>query len=222
MKTFLLTFTAMLGTLFFIGCRAEQKQELLSQQSCQSCSISPSSVQAEGVITIFKDDGSKFFTSQTHLICLCDNSILIKTTTADGEAIFKLDANGNFNYSGISLPANSPLNIFDKQIAGLILEMLIAAKSDHTIINSDPVNIYGQWYHKTSTQKNGYAFYENLDTNRLDLIISKDYFAKGYDYKNSSALTAVFPATIEISSVGKNNSPGVKVLKIEYTDIMAH
>ena len=220
MKTFLLTFTASLITLFFIGCRAEQKQEFLPQQDCPSCSVLPARVQAECVMTIFEDDGSKFLTNQTHLICLCDKSISIKTTKADGDAIFMLDANGDFSYSGASLPKNSPLNIFDEQIAELIIQMLTAAKTDYAIVNSDPINIYGQWYYQIADQKNGYIFYKNLSNDRLDLIISKDYFAKGYDYRNSSALSAAFPATIEISNIGKNNSPGTKVLKIEYTDII--
>lgn len=220
MKTFLHTFTVAMTMLFLVGCRAEQKQVSLPQQSCPSCSISPSSILAECVMTIFQDDGSKFLTNQVHLICLCDESILIKTIKADGDTIVKLDTNGNFSYSGNSLPENSPLNIFNEQIAGLIREMLTAAKSDYTITNTDPANIYGQWYNQTTEQKKGYVFYKNLDTHRLDLIISKDYFAKGYDYRNSSVLGALFPATIEISYVGKNNSPGAKVLKIEYTDII--
>lgn len=220
MKTFFLTFTAMLITLFFVGCGTKQKQEPLPQQSCPSCGTLPSKVQAECVMTIFNDDGSIFLTNQTHLVCLCDKSISIETTKADGGTIFKLDSTGNLKISGVSLPAKSPLNIFNGQIAGLILEMLTTAKMDYTIITNEPVNIYGQWYNQTNKQKNDYAFYKNLSTGRLDLIISKDYFARGYDYRNSTAMNSSYPATIEIFHVGKNKSPGKKILKIEYTDII--
>lgn len=202
---------------FFQGCKTTEKNtDTLSANYSLCPEFKMASVLANAILTVYQEQNSSFITNQQYEICLCDETMLVSTIIEEQKILFKLTMGKDLKIlSGDSAFKNSPLIVFDREKTELILNMI---KSNQTMASKSqqPINMYGQWYRIAYRNEKGVIFYQNTNDSKVDLIVSQNFIARGYDYRKVDGFNHTVPSTIEILNIGKGKSPGNKIMKIEY------
>ncbi len=225
MRELLILISILIGFFNFSGCsRIETGESNLSQKptgECPDCAkYDKSSVECGSILTVYQDNGASFFTNQVYRLCLCDGSMLITTRLYDQETVLRLVSDNNLKaVKGGTTVADSPLKVFNSEIVNLIGEML-AANGNYSILSTEPVNVYGQWFRQAQGLDSSLIYYVNVDNNLVDLIGSDNYIVRGYDFRDFEAFEHLVPTTLEVFRSGTNVSAGEKLMKLEFDDFI--
>lgn len=188
-------------------------------------------LQADGVVTFYKPDGSFYLTGQHYEIYPWSNSIRISATEPQGSFVWELSRGGleggQSSYTGVGFP----VELCSKSCyTELILDIITAPvrfldKPVEFNRASGAIKTEGRWCHsiqRVNPDKTGIwsdaVFYQNTDSDLVDMIWFTDVglAVRCYDYRRAGPQGVLIPDRIEIFRTDARGLLQQRLVKIDF------
>ncbi len=209
--------------LITAGCQ-ESQVSTESQAALQvpSPACNDQAIEAEGIVTIFDSEGSKYFTHHQYRICSSAPSLVIWGTEPEGAFVTTL--------IGKELTASDKQG-GDKAVTRAILGSLLAAGGfldEMGMEAGSPVKIGGIWYIPSqlvagSLLGDGITLFENRSTGQVDMVqivdasSGKTVTARNYNIRQFDRVKKTLPVSVDIFENPANSLTNRK-MHIRYLD----